>query len=219
MPLDRDAHRKRRSRQSRRSRSGGCRGVVKREYARPVSINRKVPSTIRDPPPRGLERRAGVAVHHARVNGVRPCPQSTGKASMPGMRSKALFAPCPALAKRAARDTRNVRRPVSKNRKVGTVERDPRTARRYAPNERRRPRDARLQRETASSRVGARLSAAARAGNVACASCRRLEGGWSREEYASGAITPSTDGSGRSVAENGVREKRPIRDRAVLRAE
>ena len=38
------------------------------------------------------------------------------------------------------------RRPVSKNRKVGTVDRDPRTARRYAPNERRRPRDARLQR-------------------------------------------------------------------------
>jgi hypothetical protein len=64
--------------------------------------------------------------------------------------------------------------------------RDPRTARRYAPNERRRPRDARLQRETASSRIGARLSAAARAGNVACASRRRLEGGWSREENASG---------------------------------
>jgi hypothetical protein len=33
------------------------------------------------------------------------------------------------------------------------------------------------------------------------------------------AIKPSTDGSGRSVAENGVRETRPIRDRAVLRAE
>ena len=109
------------------------------------------------------------------------------------MRSKALFAPRPALAKRAARGTRNKRRPVSKNRKVGTVDRDPRTARRYAPNERRRPRDARLQRETASSRVGARLSAAARAGNAACASRRRLEGGWSREENASGAITPSTD--------------------------
>ena len=146
MPLDRDAHRKRRARQSRRSRSGGYRGVVKREYARPVSKNRKVPSTIRDPGPRGLERRAGVVVHHARVHGVRPCPQSTGKASGPGMRSKALFAPCPALAKRAARGTRNKRRPVSKNRKVGTVDRDPRTARRYAPNERRRPRDARLQR-------------------------------------------------------------------------
>ena len=186
MPLDRNAHRKRRARQSRRSRSGGYRGVAKREYARPVSKNRKVPSTIRDPRPRGLERRAGVAVHHARVNGVRPCPQSTAKASGPGMRSKALFAPCPALANRAARDTRKKRRPVSKNRKVGTVDRDPRTARRYAPNERRRPRDARLQRETASSRVGARLSAAARAGNAACASRRRLEGGWSREENASG---------------------------------
>ena len=160
--------------------------MVKRDYARPVSINRKVPSTIHDPPPRGLERPAGVAVHHARVDGVRPCPQSTGKASGPGMRSKALFAPCPALAKRAARDTKITRRPVSKNRKVGTVDRDPRTARRYAPNERRRPRDARLQRETASSRVGARLSAAARAGNAACASRRRLEGGWSREENASG---------------------------------
>ena len=184
MSLDRDAHRKRCTRQPRRSRSGGYRGVVKRDYARPVLKNRKVPSTIREP--RGLERRAGVAVHHARVNGVRPCRQSTGKASGPGMRSKALFAPCPALAKRAARDTRNKRRPVSKNRKVGTVDRDPRTARRYAPNERRRPRDARLQRETASSRIGARLSAAARAGNVACASRRRLEGGWSREENASG---------------------------------
>ena len=33
------------------------------------------------------------------------------------------------------------------------------------------------------------------------------------------AIKPSTDGSGGSVAENGVREKRPIRYRAVLRAE
>ena len=152
-----------------------------------------MPSTFRDPPPRGLERRAGVVVHHARVHGVRPCPQSTGKASGPGMRSKALFAPRPALAKRAARGTRNKRRPVSKNRKVGTVDRDPRTARRYAPNERRRPRDARLQRETASLRVGARLSAAARAGNAACASRRRLKGGWSREENASGAITPSTD--------------------------
>ena len=92
---------------------------------------------------------------------------------------------------RATREMK--RRPVPKNRKVGTVDRDPRTARRYAPNERRRPRDARLQRETASSRVGARLSAAARAGNAACASRRRLEGGWSREENASGAITPSTD--------------------------
>jgi hypothetical protein len=186
VPLDRDAHRKRRARQSRRSRSGGHRGVVKRDYARPVSINRKVRARFAIREPRGLERRAGVVVHHARVNGVRPCPQSTGKASEPGMRSKALFAPCTALAKRAARDTRNKRRPVSKNRKVGTVDRDPRTARRYAPNERRRPRDARLQRETASSRVGARLSAAARAGNAACASRRRLEGGWSREENASG---------------------------------
>ena len=73
------------------------------------------------------------------------------------------------------------RRPVSKNRKVGTVDRDPRTARRYAPNERRRHRDTRLQRETVSSRVRARLSTAARAGNAACASRRRVEGGWSRE--------------------------------------
>jgi len=62
VPLDRDAHRKRRARQSRRSRSGGCRGVVKGEYARPVMKNRKVPSTIRDPrtarsrAPRGCRR-------------------------------------------------------------------------------------------------------------------------------------------------------------------
>ena len=139
------------------------------------------PFAIRDP--RGLESRAGVDVHHARVLGVRPSPQRTGEASGPVMRSMALFAPRPALANRAARDTRN-KTAVSKKRKVGTVDRDPRTARGYTPNERRRPRDARHQHETASSRVGARLSAIARAGNAACASRRRLQGGWSREEKA-----------------------------------
>jgi len=114
-----------------------------------VLKNRKVPSTIREP--RGLERRAGVAVHHARFHGVRPCPQSTGNASGPGMRSKALFAPPAQRSRTVPRAAREMkRRQVSKNRKVGTVDGDPRTAPCYAPNERRRPRDARLQRGTAS---------------------------------------------------------------------
>ena len=188
---------------------------MKRELAQPVLKNRKVPSTIRDPrtawsrapcrccrPPRARPRRSTVSPQHWEGLGIRDEVKG------------ALRRPSGAREPCCARHEKQ--RPVSKNRKVGTVDRDPRTARRYALNERRRPRDARLQRETESSRVGARLSAAARAGNAACASRRRLEGGWSREENASGAITPSTDGSGRSVAENGVREKR---DRAVLRAE
>ena len=99
-------------------------------------------SAIREP--RGLERRAGVAVHHARVHDVRPCPQSTGKASGPVTRSKALFAPCLALANRAARGTRNeraasvekpksrYRRSRSANRAALRAERAPSTSRRAA---------------------------------------------------------------------------------------
>jgi hypothetical protein len=41
-----------------------------------------------------------------------------------------------------------------------------------------------------------------------------------QQRSSAGNLASSTvDGSGRSVSENGVREKRPIRDRAVLRAE
>ena len=163
MPLDRDAHRKRRARQSRRSRSGGYRVVVKREHAWPVSKNRKVPSTIRDPRPRGLERRAGVVVHHARVHGVRQCPQSTGKASGPGMRSKALFAPRPALAKRATRDTRNetaasTEKPKSRYRRSRSANRAALRAERATPTSRR----------AASARNGVLTCRSASFGRRAC---------------------------------------------------
>ena len=132
------------------------------------------------------------------------------------MRSKALFAPRPALAKRAARDTRNetaasIEKPKSRYRRSRSANRA-RT---------RRTSDTDLETrgfsETASSRVGA-SSAAARAGNAACASRRRLEGG-GRALRPHGRLVPDRRFGAIRRGKRGVREKRPIRDRAVLRAE
>ncbi len=92
--------------------------------------------------PRGLERRAGVAVHHARVHDVRPCPRTTGKTSGSRMRPKALFAPRPELAKRAARDTRSetaasIEKPKSRYRRSRSANRAALRAERATPTSRR----------------------------------------------------------------------------------